>query len=210
MTITEAATRMVGLDPDPFALAVAQEIRGHAGFASTSPIGISVFCTRLGIRMHDWELGSDAPGAIAVHSPDRTPLIVVNRDVLKPSRELQRRWAVVAAISGLLQSATAGKPWAGLPTPEPSAHMEDRLALEIGIPGAGLDDLMLGTLRTKGVRAASRYYGMPLSAVALQLKKGRAWGRLLSLERDEVEHVLQDDRPDVSGASHLREVRPAA
>jgi hypothetical protein len=103
-----------------------------------------------------------------------------------------------------------GDPWAGVPSLKPSEREGNQLALELGVPGRGLEEFMMGASQPGGFAAACAYFGLPEPAIALQLANGQAWGTIPPAEWDRADKVLRAPGHAGREVQHLRRVLAAA
>lgn len=184
-------------------LELASGVRGILELSPSQPLQLEGLARVLGLATQSHQWGPEGPVAIALGSPSMSPRLLLNSDVAGPARVVERRWIAVAATVGALRAGAAHQPWAarfGLPGP---GEGDNRLALELLVPGEGLIDFILGLEHEDGaLKAACRHFGVPLWAIARQLD--RSPGYLSVSLREQARAVLE--APGKTPARYLRVV----
>lgn len=209
LDVADRGRSVTGSDRFSFALAVAEELRGLAGLGSTDAFGTDALTSSLGVRLERMALGPATPATLAVHRPGHLPLVVLNTDHLGPSREAERRWAVLAALSQLIDAGLEGEPWAISPELVPGRSEDDKLALELGMPGRAVDELALSAAGAGGALAIARHFALPERAAAFQLLSSGAWPKLAPNEQHRIQTTVGKPAAERK-ARHLRDLPAAA
>lgn len=157
---------------------VARELRGLAGVGPAGAVPLLHVAASLGIVVAEVSLDEVGFPGLAVHSPGRAPLLLLNARGFGASDEAARRFAFAVGMCSLLDAQGDGTVTAFVleaGEPDRSRH---RIALELLLPQASLEEAVLEDPTAGTLDRICARFGVDFAIVALQVRAGRVLGAL--------------------------------